>query len=290
MLQRHGDQARMVAGSTDFLVRWRLGSWRPQYVVNLQHVPGLRRVTYSARTGLRLGALVTVRTLETHPIIRQHYAALAAAASTFAGVQVRNLATVGGNVCNASPAGDTLPSLLAFDARCRVVGPSGERRVPLAQFFTGPGRTILQPGEILVELELPPPQPNTGSLYIKHSPRGGMDIVTVGVASVVCLENDGRVCRDVKIALGAVAATPIRASAAEEVLRGQTITDGLIQAAAREAQDRATPIDDVRGSAAYRKAMVGVLTQRTLEKAIDMARGSPMPFELQRSLAVQIAF
>ncbi|MEK7814603.1 MAG: xanthine dehydrogenase family protein subunit M [Chloroflexota bacterium] len=290
MLQRHGDQARMVAGSTDFLVRWRLGSWRPQYVVNLQHIPGLRRVSYSARNGLRLGALVTVRTLETHPVIRQRYPALAAAASTFAGVQVRNLATVGGNVCNASPAGDTLPSLLAFDALCRVVGPSGERRVPLAQFFTGPGRTVLQSGEILVELELPPPQPNTGSLYIKHSPRGAMDIVTVGVASVVCLHSASGGCRDVRIALGAVAPTPIRAHAAEEVLRGQAITDGLVQAAAQEAQDRATPIDDVRGSAAYRKAMVAVLTQRTLEGAISMARGTPMPFELQRSLAVQVAF
>ena len=290
LLQRHNGQARVVAGSTDFLVRWRQGTWKPQHVINIQHVPGLDRVSYSARKGLRLGALVTVRTLETHPIIRQRYPALSAAAATFAGVQVRNLATVGGNVCNASPAGDTLPALLAFEAQCRIIGPNGERWVSLDQFFAGPGRTVLQPGEILAELRLPPPLPNSGSLYIKHSPRGAMDIATVGVASVVSLEGNRRVCRDVKIALGAVAATPIRAYAAEEKLRGQAVTPELVEAAAREAQGRAAPIDDIRGSAGYRQAMVGVLTQRTLERAIDMARAVPMPFELQRDLAVEAVF
>jgi carbon-monoxide dehydrogenase medium subunit len=290
MLQRYGDQARIVAGSTDFLVRWRLGAWQPQYVINLQHISSLDRVNYSPRQGLRLGALVTMRTLETHPLVRQHYPALAAAAATFAGVQVRNLATVGGNVCNASPAGDTLPALLAFQARCRVVGSSGERWVPIDQFFLGPGRTALEPGEVLAELRLPPPLPSSGSLYIKHSPRGAMDIVTVGVASVVSLAEDGRVCRDVKIALGAVAPTPIRAYTAEEKLRGQHITPELIAAAAQEAQARAIPIDDIRGSAAYRKSMTAVLTQRTLERAIDMARAVPMPFELQRNLAVEAVF
>lgn len=290
LLQRHDGQARIVAGSTDFLVRWRQGTWKPQHVINIQRIPGLARVSYSPRTGLRLGALVTVRSLETHPIIRQRYPVLSAAAATFAGVQIRNLATVGGNVCNASPAGDTLPALLAFDAQCRIVGPSGERWVPLDQFFTGPGRTALQQGEILAELRLPPPIPNTGSLYIKHSPRGAMDIATVGVASVVSLQDNGRTCRDVKIALSAVAPTPIRAYTAEERLRGQAITPELVEAAAQEAQNRAIPIDDVRGSATYRKEIVGVLTQRTLERAIDMARGVPMPFELQRDLAVEAVF
>jgi carbon-monoxide dehydrogenase medium subunit len=290
LLQRHDGQARIVAGSTDFLVRWRQGTWKPQHVINIQHIPGLERVSYSPRTGLGLGALVTVRCLETHPIIRQRYPVLSAAATTFAGVQIRNLATVGGNVCNASPAGDTLPALLAFDAQCRIVGPSGERWVPLDQFFTGPGRTALQQGEILAELRLPPPIPNTGSLYIKHSPRGAMDIATVGVASVVSLQDNGRTCRDVKIALSAVAPTPIRAYTAEERLRGQAITPELVEAAAQEAQNRAIPIDDVRGSARYRKEIVGVLTQRTLERAIDMARGVPMPFELQRNLAVEAVF
>ncbi len=290
LLQRYGDQARLVAGSTDFLVRWRQGAWQPRYVINLQHIPALPRVGYSARSGLRLGALVTLQTLETHPDIRRHYPALATGATSFAGVQIRNLATVGGNICNASPAGDTLPALLAFDAQCRVVGPEGERTVALDQFFTGPGRTVLQPAEILAELRLPPPLPDSGSLYIKHSPRGAMDIATVGVASMISLEREGTVCREVRIALASVAPTPVRARSAEDMLRGQTLTPQLVAAAAREAQARVTPIDDVRGSATYRKSIVEALTQRTLERSIEMARGQELPYAAQRSLAVQTAF
>lgn len=290
LLQRHGDQARIVAGCTDFLVRWRTGVWNPQYVVNLKHVPGLDRISYGARNGLRLGALVTVQTLEGHPAVREHYPALAAAAASFAGVQIRNLATVGGNVCNASPAGDTLPALLAFDTQCKIVGTEAERWLPLDQFFKGPGRTALQPGEILTELRLPPTSGNSGSLYIKHSPRGAMDISAVGVASVVSLRGRGRVCGDVKIALGAVAATPIRAYSAEDMLREQTVTPELIQAVAQAAQNLATPIDDVRATGAYRKSVVGVLVQRTLEKSVEMAQGGDVPFEAQRRLAIQTAF
>ena len=290
LLQRYGDQARLVAGSTDFLVRWRQGVWQPQYVINLQHIPALQRVSYSARNGLRLGAMVTVQTLETHPAIRRHYPALATGATSFAGVQLRNLATVGGNICNASPAGDTLPALLAFDTQCRVVGPEGERMVALDQFFAGPGRTVLRPGEILAELRLPPPLPNSGSLYIKHSPRGAMDIATVGVASMISLERRGAVCREVRIALASVAPTPVRARGVEDMLRGQTLTPQLMAAAAQEAQTRVTPIDDVRGSAAYRKSIVEALTQRTLERAIEMAQGQDLPYATQRSLAVQTAF
>ena len=208
LAERHGDQARIVAGSTDFLIRWRQGVWNPQYVVDISSISGLKRISFSPRNGFRLGGLVTIRTVETYPVIRERYSALSAAASAFAGVQVRNLATVAGNVCNASPAGDMIPALLAFDAQCRIVGPSGEHWVPLDQFFTGPGSTILGQGEILAELRLPTPTRGTGSLYIKHSPRGAMDISTVGVASVISLKNGNRTCREAKIALGAVGPTP----------------------------------------------------------------------------------
>ncbi|MCH7712721.1 MAG: xanthine dehydrogenase family protein subunit M [Chloroflexi bacterium] len=290
LLQRHGDEARIVAGSTDFLVRWRLGVWQPKYVVNIGRISSLGRISYSRRLGLRLGALATLNDLETHPQIRRNYPALSAAASSFAGVQVRNLATVGGNICNASPAGDTLPALLAFDAQCKIVGPDGERWVPLDEFFTGPGQTVLQRAEILTEVRLPPPLPNTGSLYIKHSPRGAMDIATLGVASVISLEGSGRVCRNVRIGLGAVAPTPIRATSAESLLWGREITPELITSAAQAAKADAKPIDDVRGTAEHRQDMVEILTQRTLERALDMARGNPMTFEMQRDLAVQAAF
>ena len=289
MLQRHGEQARIVAGSTDFLVRWRAGFWHPDYVVNIQHVPGLSRVTYSRRNGLRLGALVTIQTLEQHPAIRQHYPALAAAAASFAGVQVRNLATVGGNICNASPSGDTLPALLAYGAGCTLSGPEGRRQVALEQLFTGPGQTVLAQDEVLTEITLPSAPASTGSLYIKHSPRGAMDIATVGVASAITVDRSG-VCTEAKIALGAVAPTPLRAHAAEESLRGKQPDAELLQAAAELAISSATPIDDVRGTAGYRREMVGVLTRRTLEQAVAEATGKRLAYEDQRRFAIQAAF
>ena len=290
MLQRHGGNARIVAGSTDFLVRWRAGLWNPDHVINIQRVAGLGRITYSARNGLRIGALVTIRTLEQHPAVRRRYPALAAAAASFAGVQVRNLATVGGNICNASPSGDTIPALLVFGAECRIVGPDGERWVALDQFFTGPGQTVLQAGELLAEVRVPPPAANTGSHYIKHSPRGAMDIATVGVASLISLDGRTGPCSEARIALGAVAPTPVRAYAAEDILRGQALSGQLIQVAATAAQDGVSPIDDIRGSAAHRKEIVGVLTRRTLEQALDSAAKGPMVFEEQRRLTIQAAF
>ena len=292
MYRRHAPNVRYVAGSTDFLIRSRMGNWNPEYVVNIQHIPALQRTSFSRRNGLRLGALTTVQTLQDHESVQTHYPALAAAAASFAGVQVRNLATVGGNICNASPAGDTLPALLAFNAQCLSTGPEqGEQRsTALDEFFTGPGRTVLEPGELLTEIRLPRPEPNTGSLYIKHSPRGAMDIATVGVASAVTLAADRRTCKDVRIGLGAVAPTPIRAYAAEGILRGKEITQELLAACAEEARNTASPIDDVRGSAVYRKEIVGVLTLRTLERAVEMARDGAMAFETQRRLAVQAAF
>ena len=285
-LQQRGDQSRVVAGSTDFLVRWRAGFWHPDYVVNIQHIPGLARVGFNRRNGLRLGALTTIQTLEQHPAIRQHYPALAAAASSFAGVQVRNLATVGGNICNASPSGDTLPALLAYGAECRVSGPEGSRQVALDQFFTGPGQTVLGHDEILTEIVLPPPAPRTGSLYIKHSPRGAMDIATVGVASSLTVDPSG-VCINACVALGAVAPTPIRAHVAEGMLIGNKLDLELMQEAANQASAQSSPIDDVRGTAGYRREMVSVLTRRTLERAAAVAVGNTLAYEEHRRLAIQ---
>ncbi len=281
---------RLVAGATDVLVRWRQGLWKPQYVLNIKRIPGLDGVSYSPETGLSLGTLVAVRTLERHPLIRQHYPALTQAATAFAGVQIRHLATVGGNVCNASPSGDTLPALLAYGTECRLVGPAGERLVPLESFFLGPGQTVLQPAELLVELRLPPAPPHTGALYIKHSPRSAMDISTVGVAAVVSLNGQEGVCQDARIALGAVAPTVVRARSAETLLRGQRLDAERLQQAARAAMQEARPIDDIRGTAHHRRAIVESLTKRTLHYAVQMAQGTSFPFQTQRGLAVEAIF
>jgi aerobic carbon-monoxide dehydrogenase medium subunit len=281
------DSIRIVAGATDFLVRWRQGAWKPRAVLSIQRIPGLDQINYSPTTGLSLGPLVNIRTLEVHPLIQQHYPALSQAAATFAGVQIRNLATVGGNICNASPAGDCLPALIAYGAECRLIGPQGERLVPLESFLLGPGRTALRPAELLMELHLPPSPPHSGALYIKHSPRSAMDISTVGVASVVTLAGGDGVCREVRIALGAVAPTVLRARSAETLLRGQRLEAGLVQQAARAATEDARPIDDIRGTSRHRRAIVEALTGRTLRMAIQMAQGANFPFRRQRALAVE---
>jgi len=290
MLQRYGENACMVAGSTDFLVRWRTGVWNPDHVINIQRVAGLSRITYSGRNGLRIGALVTIRAVEQHAAVRRYYPALAAAAASFAGVQVRNLATVGGNICNASPSGDMIPALLVFGSECKIVGADGERVVALDKLFTGPGQTVLQHGELLTEIRVPVPARNTGSHYIKHSPRGAMDIATVGVASLVSLDGRNGPCAEARIALGAVAPTPIRAYSAEDSLRGQTLTQGLLIDTANLARDGIRPIDDIRGSAEHRKEIVGVLTRRTLEQAFNAATSGPLTFNEQRRLTVQATF
>jgi len=286
LLGRHAG-ARIVAGATDVLIRWRQGVWKPSYILNIKRIRGLDEVSYSPETGLKLGTVVSVRTLEQHPLIREHYPALTQAATAFAGVQIRHLATIGGNVCNASPAGDTLPALVAYGAECRLVGPEGERLMPLDSFLLGPGRTALQPGELLVELRLPPHLPNVGALYIKHSPRSAMDIATVGVAAVVALEGRDGACRDVRIALGAVAPTVVRASAAEALLRGRRPDAERLQQAARAAMEASRPIDDIRGTAHHRQAIVASLTRRTLQYALQMAQGGGLPFQTQRGLAVE---
>ena len=288
MLAEHGDKTRLVAGSTDFLVRWRTGVWRPESVVCMQHVPGLDYINWNPDDGLSIGAMASVQDIELNTEVRSRYPALAAGATSFAGVQVRNLATVAGNICNASPAGDTLPALLAYNAQCRIIGPSGERSLPLDELFVGPGRTALAAGEILTEIRLPPPAPNSGGLYIKHSPRGAMDISAVGVASVVSLNDDGT-CASARIALGSVAPTPLRSYGAEGRLVSQTPDAANIAEAARLASQSCNPIADVRSGADYRREMVRVLTERTLQHGVATAGDTPS-FDYIRRLAVQTAW
>jgi len=289
MLEKHGARSRLVAGSTDFLVRWRTRSWQPEIVVCMQHVPGLDGLSFNDDDGLTIGAMVTVQEIEQDAVVRTRYPALAAGAAAFAGVQVRNLATVVGNVCNASPAGDTLPALLAYDAQCRIVGSNGERWLPLTEVFVGPGQTSVEAGEIITEIRLPTPPPNTGGLYIKHSPRGAMDISAVGAASVVSMGPDGT-CASVRIALRAVAPPPMRAFGAEGRLVGQVPTDASIADSARLAAQASRPIADVRSGAEYRREIAQVLAERTLYHAASTALGGVPDFGDIRRLAVQTAW
>ncbi len=268
-LAKYNGQARMVAGGTDLLLKMKAGRLAPKVVVNIKRIPDLRCLSFDSH--LTLGALTTLEEIRCSPIIRQHYPALAEAAATMASVQIRNLATVGGNLCNAAPSADLAPILIALNAIVRIAGPGGERRTPLGEFFTGPGTTVLEPGELMVALKVP--RPAGPALYLKHSPREHMDIAVVGVGLSLRWGSTLRAtaaptCESARVVLGAVAPTPLRAQRAEEELLGGPLNAERIVRAAKLAAEEAKPIDDVRGSAWYRRRMVEVLTRRGLETLI----------------------
>jgi len=265
LLDRHQGTASLLAGGTDLLVQIKEHVRHPEHVINIKKIPGMDDLSFDPHTGLCIGALATTRALETSPVVRKHYASLCSAVTHFASIQVRNRATVIGNVCRASPSADTLPPLIADNAALQIYGGAGLRTMPLEDFFRGPGKTALGPDEIVTHLLVPPPRPHTGKVYIKHGRRIEMELATVGVAVTLSMEGDA--CRDVRIALAAVAPTPLRARAAEDLLRGARVDAGRIAAAAHAAKEAARPISDVRGSDAYRRQMVAVLTRRALEQA-----------------------
>jgi len=267
LLAQYNGRANLLAGGTDLLVEIKERLRLPDYVINIKKIPALNQLTFDEKTGLRFGALVTAREIETDPLVQQKYPNLAQAARELGSIQVRNRATVAGNICRASPSADTLPPLIADGARLKIYGPTGERELLLEQFFTGPGRTVLGTAEIVTEIIIPPPPPHTGKCYIKHGRRKAMELATVGVAASLTLENDR--CQTVRIVLGAVAPTPIRATQAEAVLHNMQINQALIGTAAQTAMNESTPISDVRASAGYRREMVRVLTQRAIAQALE---------------------
>ena len=263
LLSRYGGRAQALAGGTDLLVELKEQLRRADYVVNIKRIPGMDRLSYDSREGLRIGALVTAREVERSGFVREHYESLVQATRELGSIQVRNRATIVGNVCRASPSADTLPPLIADGAVATIHGPASKRSVLLEDFFKGPGKTVLAPGELVTELVLPPPAPRTVKVYIKHGRRKAMELATVGVAVSLTPGSD------VKIVLGAVAPTPIRARRAEELLRGRALGPGLIAQAAKAAADESRPITNVRASAEYRREMVEVLTRRALERCIS---------------------
>jgi len=250
-LADRGPESKLLAGGTDLLPQMKNGVTTPKHVIDLTGVARVHLLESEAKAGLRIGSAVPARQVELDARVRNGYAAIADAAALIGSVQVRNLASVGGNLCNAAPSADMAPPLLALEAQAVIAGPKGERRVPL------------------VEIVTPPPGPRSGGSYIRHTPRRELDIAVVGVASQVTLSNG--VCAKARIALAAVAPTPIRATAAEAALEGKALTPELIDRAAELAVQSARPISDQRGSADFRRHLVRVLTRRTLTAALARA-------------------
>jgi carbon-monoxide dehydrogenase medium subunit len=268
VLGERGGDAKVVAGGTDLLPQLKNGLLKPGCVVDLSAVAPLKALQ-ADKGGLRVGAAVSARTLELDKRVQAGYTSLAESGALIGSVQVRNLATVGGNLCNAAPSADMAPPLLALEAEAVIAGPKGQRRVPLADFFKGVRSTVLGADELMVELAIPAPGPRSGGQYLRHTPRRELDIAVVGVASQLTL-SDG-ICKKARIALAAVAPVPLRATEAERALEGQAVTPERIAQAAELAVQAARPISDQRGSADFRRHLVRTLTRRTLTIALERA-------------------
>jgi carbon-monoxide dehydrogenase medium subunit len=243
-------------------------------VVDITRIGGLDYITFDHPQGLKLGALTTIRALETSAELQREYPIISQAASQLGSVAVRNVATVGGNLCNALPSAETSQVLVALGAHVRIVSPRGERTVPLEGFFTGVGKTVLQPDEVLIQILVPELTPHTRGIYIKHSSRGPIDLAIVNITVLLMMESDQKVCRDAKIVLGAVSPTPLRAKKAENVLKGKKVDGVLIDRAAQVASDEADPRkNSIRGSFEYKKEMVKVLTGRAIREVAGLRDG-----------------
>jgi len=267
LLAKYKGKARVIAGGTDLLVSMKGREISPQYIINIKAIPNLDGINYSRKDGLVIGAMTTLAAIESSPIIGERFPILSSAAHQTGSPHIRNIGTIGGNLCNAAPSADMAPSLIGLEAKAKIKGLTGERAVTVEQFFLGPGVSALKAGEILTEVQVPNPPPHTRGVYLKLPARTAIDIAVVGVAVVVTLDTKGVNIADAKIVLGAVASTPIRARQAEDIIKGKALDDELIQKAAQAAADEAKPISDVRGSASYRKEMVKVLTNRALKQA-----------------------
>ena len=263
------EHAQLLAGGTDLVIGMKALTETPQCVISLQKIPGLAGITAEADNSISIGAMTKVREVELSGDIQQHHTALAEGASEIGSIQIRNLATIGGNIAHASPAADTVAGLLVVDAQVDIAGADGERTVPIDELFTGPGQTVLAPGEIITRFRLPSPM--SGSHYIKHKIREVMDLAFIGVAAALNLDNG--TITDARIGLAAVAPTPIRATEAENLLNGNVPTAELLEQAGEAAAAAASPISDLRCSAEHRREMVDVLTRRAIQHALGRARG-----------------
>jgi carbon-monoxide dehydrogenase medium subunit len=273
VLAEHDGRAKILAGGTDIIVQLREGLREADVVVDIKKIDEVMELRFDQRGGLWLGAAVPCyRVYENERVVRD-YAGLVDAARIIGGWQIQSRASIGGNLCNSSPAADSIPTLIAYDVTCHIAGPSGRRTVRAAEFCTAPGRNVLARGEMLVTLEFPPRAPHSGMAYQRFIPRNEMDIAVVGAASWVRLSDSGDRVEEARIALAAVAPTPVFAEEASRWLAGQPVSEATFAQAGELAKKAARPISDKRGPLEYRKHLVGVLTKRTLAIAVERARG-----------------
>ncbi|MEX2148052.1 MAG: xanthine dehydrogenase family protein subunit M [Candidatus Rokuibacteriota bacterium] len=273
VVARHEGECRLIAGGTALVPMLRLGLARPERLVSLHRIPGLAEIRTDGND-LVIGAMATHAAIHRHPLVVERWPLLAEAAGRVASPSIRASGTLGGNLCYAESASDVAPALLCLDAEIIATGPRGERGIALAEFFRGFYETALGPGEILTSVRVPGARQAAKSAYVKFCPRSAEDRALIGVAVRLVVSNDGRRCADVRIALAAAAPTPIRAHQAEAELRGQSVTDAAIAAAAEAAATEGDPLSDLMGSADYRRHMIRVWVRRVVTSLRD---GTPLP-------------
>ena len=267
ILSAKGKKACVIAGGTDLINAIREGEISPELIVDLKDIKELDFIEHKSKTGLRIGALAKIRDIETSKIVKKKFPVLSDAAHTLGSVQVRNIATAGGNLCNAAPSADMVPALIALSSKVKIQSSKGKKVIPVEDFFIGPGKTVLKKGEILTEIIIPDIPKNSKVVYIKHGLRKAMDIAIAGVC-VFTVRGNGKL-KDAKIVLGAVAPTPIRAKKAEKMLISRELDEDLITKTAEEASKECKPINDIRGSEWYRREIVKVLVARGIRMCLQ---------------------
>jgi carbon-monoxide dehydrogenase medium subunit len=266
------EEARLLAGGTDLLVQIKQKTVQPSFVIDLKKIPELKKISFNPDRGLVMGSLVTAAEIAASPEINEFFPALSEAANMIGSPQIRNRATIGGNICRAAPSGDLPPILIALRSKLGLLESKAERSVFLEGFFSGPGITKLGTGGILAAIEVPLPTARWGAVYLRHSYREKLDVALVGVAVFVALNEKNDIFKTVRIVLASVGPTPLRANRAEEILRGRYIADQLISEASEAAALEAKPISDVYAEAWYKRCLVGVLVRRAIAQAFDRAK------------------
>ena len=271
LLAKYGDEAKVIAGGTDVMVDIKYKE-EPGCLVNIKKIPGLGVIQENGGS-LRIGPLVTIHEMETNNLVRDRLPVLWESCHQFASLQIRNTATIGGNICRASPSGETLAPLLVLEAKAKLAFSEGEKTEAFASFFQGPGKSSIGSKGLLTEIDVPYPPQGSRGVYLKHAVRGAMDIAMVGVAVLVTPDAAKNNLQDVRIGLGAVAPTPIRATKTETMLRGKPLNAAMIKEAAAMAASESSPINDQRSSGEYRRWIVEALTRRGLEQSWKAATG-----------------
>ncbi len=273
ILNEHGDRARIIAGGTDIIVMMRAGRRLADVVIDVKDIPELSQMNYSAGGGLSLGAAVPCYQIYQDAAISAAYPGLIDTATLIGGIQIQGRASIGGNLCNAAPSGDSIPAIIALGGVCNIAGSNGTRQLAAEEFCTAPGQNALQRGEMLVSIDFPAPAPNSGANYQRFIPRNEMDIAVAGVGSSVVLDASGQNFVSGRVALASVAPTPVFSKAAGDSLAGKPVSDEAIREASELAMADAKPINDMRGTIRQRIHLIGVLTRRTLNNAVERARG-----------------